>query len=191
MSVFSLADVPAPFWALVENCHCCKTAHAVAWADLNFFCTPCPSGFAPAKWKCKIFHRSLRVGVSAKLINAAIAALEPFNVYHGCVLPLACWNNTLIIPWVLYDEDLCITLAHLLFWCMASVSRWSNRLTVQPWVHLKNLSSFSEPVTFPMMSSKSTVSLLRHQVVNGNWKFLVQEQKCCNSTIHHVVLLSS
>lgn len=92
--------------------------------------------------KCNIFHHSSHIGVIAKLITAAIAALDPFNVYHGYVLPLSCWNNALIIPRVLYDEDLCIMLTHLLFWCMAFVSKWSNRLTVWPWVHLKSVIFF-------------------------------------------------
>lgn len=168
-----------------------KTGRAVAWVDVNFFSSPCPSSFAPVKWKCKVFHRSFRAGVIAKLINAAIAALDPFNVCHGGVLPLACWNNTLTIPLVLYDEDLCIMLARLLFWCMAFVSRWSNRLTVRPWVHLKNLSSSSEPLTFPYDEVQRCC--VASVASGGKWKlkFLVQEQRCSNSTIHHVIWFSN
>lgn len=45
----------------------------------------------------------------------AIAGLEPFNVCHGGVFPLACRNMELIILQMLYDEDVSIIATHLLF----------------------------------------------------------------------------
>lgn len=107
--------------------------------------------------------------VIAKLINAVVAALDPFYVCHGYVLPLACWNNALIVPWVLCDEDLCIMLPHLLFWCMTFVSRWSNRLRMWLWVHLREFIIFLRATDLPCDELKGAVWLLWHLVVSGGW----------------------